>query len=279
MLLALWAAILLAPPGPVVDRPNNPTDHATLRTRHSTHRIDGIQHVEQGRAPFCAAAAGLMGASRLGPVPDLRAFVRTLPVSAAGIPWLELSDALRGLGVDAYVIESNAGELRRLIRRDIPVIIAVSHGTRRHAVLVAGIDAMGFWVRDPAVPAPVHWTPEILQARWSGSQAVVLPAIGAPHARRRAWQAMDRRYRALEWALRAEKHPTANADMLALYDRAVAADPGIAPILYNRGRVRAALGQTAGACADFIKAMQRASAPPVRAAARQALATCPAPAP
>ncbi|MGK0358682.1 MAG: hypothetical protein ACI9U2_000975, partial [Bradymonadia bacterium] len=230
MLLALWAALLLAPPGPVIDRPINPPDHPsyrigrpTHRIDHPTHRIDGIQHVQQGRAPFCAAAAGLMGASRLGPVPDLRAFVRTLPVSAEGIPWLELSDALRGLGIDAHVIESNMGELRRLIRRDIPVIIAVSHGARRHAVLVAGIDAAGFWVRDPAVPTPVHWTPEALQARWSANQAVVLPALGTAHPRKAVWQAMDRRYRALEWALRAEKHPTPSADMLALYDQAVAA--------------------------------------------------------
>ena len=257
MLFALWAAVLFALPG------------------QSTHRIHGIQHVRQGRAPFCAAAAGLMGASRLGRIPDLKAFVRTLPVSAQGIPWLELSDALRTLGVDAYVIEPHTGELKTLIRRDIPVIIPVTQGTRRHAVLVDGIDATGFWIRDPAVPAPLHWTHETLQARWSANQAVVLPALGASHPRTAAWQAMDRRYRALEWALRAEKHATPNADMLALYDQAVAADPGIAAILYNRGRVRAALGQAVGACLDFTKARALPSAAVVRSAVQQALASCP----
>lgn len=257
MLLALWATALLSLPGP------------------SPHRIAGIEHVPQGRAPFCAAAAGLMGASRLGPIPDLKAFVRTLPVSASGIPWLELSDALRTLGVDAYVIRPQASELSVLIRQDVPVIIPISQGDRRHAVLVEGVDATGFWVRDPAMPAAVHWTHATMRARWSADQAVVLPSLRQAHPRKAVWQAMDRRYRALEWALRAEKHPQPSAEMLALYDEAVAADAAIAPILYNRGRVRAALGQAAGACADFTKARALASAPAVRAAALRALASCP----
>ena len=257
MLLALWAAALLALPG---DAP---------------HRIEGIEQIRQGRAPFCAAAAGLMGASRLGPVPALRAFVRTLPVSADGIAWLELADGLRAFGVDPYVVQLTSPDLRRLIQQDIPVIVAVTQGGLRHAVLVDGVDAAGVWVRDPALPAPVHWTHAVLKARWSASQAVVLPAKGGAHPRLGAWQAMDRRYRALEWALRAERHPTPSAEMRALYDMAVAADPAIAAIRYNRGRVRAALGEAAGACADFTRAMALATAPAVRAAAAQASASCP----
>lgn len=257
-LFALWAALLTGPSTGV------------------THRIAGIRQIQQGRAPFCAAAAALMGASRLGPVPSLKAFVRRLPVSADGIPWLELSDALRDLGVEAFVIEPRAGELPALIRADIPVIIPVKHGARRHAVLVEGVDATGFWVRDPARPSPARWPRAALKARWSARQAVVLPALGAKHPRAAVWLKMDRRYRALEWALRAEQHPAPNPQMLALYDLAVDADPSIAAIRFNRGRVRAALGQAEGACADFTKAASSASAPAVRHVAAEALAACPA---
>lgn len=234
------------------------------------HVIDDIPQIRQGRAPWCAAAAGLMGAARLGPVPDLPAFVRTLPVSRDGIPWLELSDALAGLGLAPRVVELEIDTLTPILRADVPVILAVRQGPRRHAVLADGVGPQGIRIRDPALPGPIWWSFDEVMQRWAPRQAVVLPKVGA---RDPAWDAADRRYRALEWALRAEQ--VTGADTLALYDKAVAADPQIAPIRFNRGQVRAQLGLKAEACADLSAARALAPGWPVPARAAQALG-CPA---
>lgn len=237
------------------------------------HQIQSITHIQQGRAPFCAAAAGLMAASRLGPVPDLKAFVRTLPVSADGIPFLELSDALVPLGLAPRVVQLDPPTLRALIQQDVPVILAVQAGPRRHAVLAFGVDAQGIDIADPALPTPVRWSMQTLVARWSARQAVILPKRGGIVARDPRWRAADRRYRALEWALRAERVSTPGPDMLALYDAAVAADPGIAPIRFNRGMLRQSLGLDP--CADFSAARAGAGGVwPALAQAAQA-AGCP----
>lgn len=215
-----------------------------------------------------------MGAARLGPVPELTSFVRTLPVSANGIAFLELSDALKTLGLAPRVVQLKMTELTALIRQDVPAILAIKTGAQRHAVLAFGADPTGFLIADPALPTPVHWTHAQLTHAWSAQQAVLLPKAGSPIAAAHRWMAADRRYRALEWALRAERLATPNADMLALYDRAVAADPQIAPIRFNRGRLRQTLGLNP--CADFNAAMRAAQDWPVPAQAVQA-AGCAAP--
>lgn len=236
------------------------------------HLIDGITQIRQGQAPWCAAAAGLMGASRLGPVPDLRSFVRQLPVSKDGIPWLELSDALRPLGLAPRVVELEIDTLTPILKADIPVILAVRRGAGRHAVLADGVGPKGIRVRDPALPTPIWWSLDQVMERWAPRQAVVLPKAGT---RKPAWDAADRRYRALEWALRAER--VTGADMLALYDKAVAVDPSIAPIRYNRAQVRAQLGQRAAACADLNAARALAPTWPPPAQAARALGCSAAP--
>lgn len=224
----------------------------------AAHRIEGVPHVLQGQAPFCAAAAALMGVSRGQPAPPLLEFVRTLPVAADGIPFLEICDALQPRGVEARVVLLTITELKAALARDIPVILAVREGQGRHAVLAVGYDPGGILVHDPALPTPVPWSYQALIRRWAGRQAVVLLPAGAEvgDLPLDQWRAQDGRYRALEWALRAEQLATPTPDMLALYDRAVEAGPGLAPIRFNRARVRLALGQQAEGCADLWAAAE-----------------------
>lgn len=257
-----------------------------LLAQPAAHTIAGITHVQQGEAPFCAAAAGLMGASRIGPIPELLPFVRALPVAVDGIPWLELAEALRPLGTEARVVLMTYDELRTALAADIPVILAVRASRGRHAVLATGYEGERFEIHDPALPTPVHWDRPELVRRWSGRQAVVLMPLAAmcgpdrpvpcadPRLPLGDWRAQDARYRALEWALRAERLETPSADMLALYDRAVEAAPTIAPIRYNRARVRFALGQAEGGCAD-LRAATAADGRWLLPASAAAAAGCP----
>ncbi|MEZ4465558.1 MAG: papain-like cysteine protease family protein [bacterium] len=219
----------------------------------AAHRIEGIPLVAQGQAPFCAAAAALMGASRGEAPPPLLEFVRTLPVAADGIPFLEICDALTPRGIEARVVLLTVTELKAALAADIPVILAVRQGPGRHAVLAVGYDEGGILVHDPALPTPVPWSYQALVRQWAGRQAIVLLPAGAELGALPVdqWRSHDARYRALEWALRAERLPAPGPDMLALYDRAVAAAPAIAPIRYNRARVLLALAREAEGCGEL----------------------------
>ena len=243
----------------------------------ASHFIQNIPHITQGQAPFCAAAAALMGAARLGPMPTLNELVRTLPVSADGIPWLELTRALRPLGVDGRVVQLTVADLRPILAADVPVVVAVQAPTGRHAVLVAGFDATTFDIRDPALRTPVRWTHVRLAEVWSEGQAVLLlPTAESTRLQKQfsaqSWTAQDARYRALEWARRAEALGTPGPEMLTLYNRAVDAAPTLAPIRYNRGRLHLTLGMKAEGCADLRAAQAPGWPLPATAAAE---AGCP----
>jgi hypothetical protein len=243
----------------------------------ASHHIQDIPHITQGQAPFCAAAAALMGTARLGPVPTLVELVRTLPVSADGIPWLELTRALRPLGVEGLVVQLTVADLQPILAADIPVIVAVQAPTGRHAVLVAGFDATTFDIRDPALRTPVRWTHARLAEVWSEGQAVLLlPTAESTRLQKQfsaqSWTTQDARYRALEWARRAEALATPGPEMLTLYNRAVDAAPTLAPIRYNRGRLHLTLGMKAEGCADLRAAQAPGWPLPATAAAE---AGCP----
>ncbi len=234
------------------------------------HRIENVPYLEQLRGPFCAAAAVAMAARSQGAAVDALGLARQVTVAADGIAWLDLADVLTPLGLETLVVVSDADEVRRTLAAGLPVIVSTREGGAKHAVVLTGYDVDGWDVLDPANASRRRLSRGELDAMWAGRQAVIVrrAAGGGPPLER--WRAQTRRYRALEWGLRAEAQPQP-AGRLALYRRAVAEDATIAELRNNLAIALAGAGLAPEACAELAAAEALAPAWPVPADNRRKL--------
>jgi hypothetical protein len=234
---------------------------AALLAAPPAHHIENVPYFEQLRGPFCAAAAVAMAARSQGAAVEPLGLARQVTVAADGIAWLDLADVLAPLGLETLVVVSDEGEVRQAIAAGLPVVVATREGGAKHAIVVTGYDAGGWDVLDPANATRRRLASGDLAVAWAGRQAVVVrrkaaAASGLPLDR---WRAQTRRYRALEWGLRAEAQPEPGA-RLALYQRAVAEDASIAELHNNLAIALANAGRADDACAELAAAARLAPA-------------------
>lgn len=202
-----------------------------------------VPYVEQGRAPWCAAAAAVMVMGSQGHAVALRPFVARLRVAADGIAWLDLAEGLAAEGFEAWVAEADDAMLRAALAAGLAPVVVTREAGGTHAVVLTGWDASGWQVRDPAAPGRRQMAS--LDGR---AGAVLIRRMGAAAPDAARWRAGDGRYRATEWRRRAAARVAAGAygDGLALLDRAIAAQPGNAELRRLRavlvGQIEAGAG-------------------------------------
>lgn len=216
-----------------------------------------VPYVAQPPGPFCTAAATAMLAGAHGRPADALALAREVPVHVDGIAWVDLADLMRPRGLELLVVQLDPAHLDATLTAGQPVIAAVRDGAQKHVWVLAGQDALGYDVLDPAHPGRRRATRAELAARWAAGQAVIVVGPRSPGGLPLAeWRRQHARFAALEWGLRAEAAGGRDASALALYDRAVALDAGIAALHNNRGVALAALGRKDEARAAFREALR-----------------------
>ncbi|MCK6572017.1 cysteine peptidase family C39 domain-containing protein [Myxococcota bacterium] len=221
-----------------------------------------VPYIAQPAGPYCAAAAVLMAGAPAGLDVPLTELLRAVPVHRDGIAWLDLSLALAPLGFEVLVGRLDAADLDALLAAGVPAVVAVrtaGSAGPKHAWVITRHTAEGFAVLDPAAPGTRSVTRARLAKQWLDGETVV---VLKRDARRRAgvdWAALEastRRYVAVEWARRAVAVGQADANALALLDRAVAADATLPELHVARARVLRALGRVSAARAAVATALR-----------------------
>lgn len=234
-MITLALALLLAPPG-AVPAGAMPSDGVPSGAVPSGVMPSGavpsgalhvtVPYVEQGRAPWCAAAAAVMVMAAQGHPLALRPFVATLRVHADGIAWLDLAEGIAPHGFEALVAPADAAMLRRALAAGLAPIALLHEAGGVHAIVVTGHDTTGWQVLDPAAPGRRHLAADAFGRALAGGVLIRRMASPAPPDADR-WRQGDARYRAGEWRRRAAAQVAAGAyaDGLVLLDRALAATP------------------------------------------------------
>lgn len=127
-MIALLITLLAAPP------------LLSLAPGPSAVQVD-VPYVEQGRAPWCAAAAAVMVMASQGHAIELRAFVATLRVHADGIAWLDLAEGLAPQGFEAWMAPVDDEMLRNALAVGLAPVVLLRDATRPASARPAAPDA------------------------------------------------------------------------------------------------------------------------------------------
>ena len=210
------------------------------------------------RGPTCAVAAVAMAARGLGAAIDLDELTRAIPVWRDGVSFFDLEDELARRGLRSHTFRGDAALAARFVDAGVPVVVAVDLHGGKHALTLAAYEGTRSGGRcaparlrgiDPWLGRPFELTPQGLEKIQFGRQLFVLwpreagweERIAAAGIDLAPLVAEDRRFRAEELVLRAKQHPSPNAQMLSLLERAVAEDPTWADARALRDAVRRAL--------------------------------------
>lgn len=192
-----------------------------------------MPYVPQPTAVTCLPAAAAMSLAAQGLPISVDGLARSLPVHADGISALDLQDAITALGGHAWLARGDRALLHRLLAAGAPPVLLVSGG-QKHAIVVHGQEEGSWAVRDPSRPALTHLTDEELEALWAPTGYQVLVVFvrswtdeALPREVRRSLEAQSRRFRAVEWMLRARSHGAPTDQAMSLYDRALAEDDAL----------------------------------------------------
>lgn len=189
-----------------------------------------LPFVPQPTAVTCLPAAAVMSLAAQGLPLSVDDLSRSLPVHADGVSALDLQDAIGARGGHAWLARGDRALLDALLAAGVPPVLLVSGG-QKHAIVVHGHEGDSWAVRDPSRPPLTRLTDAELEALWgaTGHQVLVVFVRSwtpqtMPDDRRRDLQAQNRRFRAVEWLLRAREHGAPNDQAMALYARALAED-------------------------------------------------------
>lgn len=209
-----------------------------------------VRYVAQPPGPTCLAAATAMALTAQGHPIDALSIARQVPIHADGIAVLDIEELLARGGVRSWLLRADLPLLRRLFRAGVPGIVFFD-ATGKHAVVVHGEDSVAgtFAVRDPTRPEVTQLASAALERAWeaTGRQLFVivpgsLPEGTIPPELQGDMDAQNHRYRAIEWARRAEEHPVRGPQSWALYQRAVAEGAGIPEVTNNAALSACAAG-------------------------------------
>ena len=212
-----------------------------------------VPYAQQAAPSTCAATAFAMVARFAGVPAPLTQVVRSVFVGPQGIAWLDLADFGSTVGLETLVVQLNDGPLNRLIDGGRPVIVSVVEGGAKHAIVVVGRDERGYDIMDSARPERRRLTTKELGNTWARGQAILVHALNRAPVNSR-WEDLrrqNRRFRAIEWGLRAEAAEVAGGDPLFLYGRALAEDPTIPELYARRAQLHARLGHRSAAEDDL----------------------------
>ncbi|MCB9544071.1 MAG: hypothetical protein H6703_16710 [Myxococcales bacterium] len=259
-MITLLAALLLAPPATVTagampsgEMPSGAMPSVEMRpgamppgAMPSAPVQLAVPYVEQGRAPWCAAAAAVMVMASQGHPLALRPFVATLRVHADGVAWLDLAEGIAPHGFEALVAPADAAMLHRALAAGLAPIALLHQAGGVHAIVVTGRDATGWQVLDPTAPGRRHLAADAFERALAGGVLIRRMASPAPPDADR-WRQGDARYRAEEWRRRAADRVAAGAyaDGLALLDRALAVTPDDPELRAARALLAAELARSA----------------------------------
>jgi hypothetical protein len=100
-----------------------------------------VPYIEQGRAPWCAAAAAVMVMASQGHAIDLRSFVATLRVHADGIAWLDLAEGLAPQGFQAWMAPIDDTMLRNALAAGLAPVVLLRDAARPASARLTAPDA------------------------------------------------------------------------------------------------------------------------------------------
>jgi hypothetical protein len=212
------------------------------------NHIVGVPWVNQGRAPWCAAAAALSAANAQGAGLTLRTLVAQLQVHADGIAWFDLAEALRPQGFTTYIFHGGPSDIRRAVDHGVPPILSIARGAGRHALVITGYRGAALSALDPSA-GPIAVSDAVLQA-WSqagGPMLVVVHRSAAAALALPKWVEETRDYRAQALARWAKTAPEPRG-ALTLLDRALQERPEWPELHYARAQALVQISRRVDAC-------------------------------
>jgi hypothetical protein len=233
---------------------------ASLLTLANGARADAVPvpYVQQNAPTTCAAAAFTMAARAAGARVEFVPLLRSVFVGPDGVAWLDLADAGVAFGLETLVIQVDRAGLDALVDSGQAVIVSVVEGGAKHAVVVTGREAGEYRILDSARPGRTRLGFADLDRIWARGQAVVVVGVDrAPRTPR--WddfRRQNRRFRAIEWGIRADAAAARGGDPLALYGRAISEDSTIGPLYAARARLLERRGDLAAAARDRRRAAE-----------------------
>lgn len=261
LLIALLAPL---PPGPVPSTASVPSAApVSPAARLPSAALIEVPYVEQGRAPWCAAAAAVMVMASQGHAIELRSFVATLRVHADGIAWLDLAEGLAPQGFEAWMAPVDETMLRNALAAGLAPVVLLRDAGRPavldaeapdaiddraiHAVVLTGWQDTAWYglaqsniawhgqvqrdttwhLLDPAAPGLRSLDAATFAARSAGAAVLIRRRDGITPPDAERWRVGDRQFRAKAWRRRAAVQVAAGAwrEALALLDQAVALMP------------------------------------------------------